>query len=95
MIFCTARRRAMEDTKLTIRVPQAVLEEAKRYARRHETSITRLVSEYLRRLGADEDPLGTAPIVRRLSGILSPQVTVADYRAYLEEKYGGETPSSV
>jgi hypothetical protein len=78
----------MEDTKLTIRIPQDVLDGAKHYARRNQTTLTRLVSEYLRRLTIEEDPLRQAPIVQRLAGTLSPNVTVADYWEYLEEKYG-------
>jgi hypothetical protein len=82
----------MQDTKLTIRIPRDVLEEAKGYAHRNRTTLTRLVSEYLRRLADEKNPLAEAPTVRRLAGLLSPDVSVADYRAYLEEKYGD--PSS-
>jgi len=34
--------------------------------------------------------LKNAPIVRKLSGILSQNVSVADYKKYLEEKYGSK-----
>jgi hypothetical protein len=47
----------MERTKLTIRVDRDLLEGAKRYANEHDTTLTRLVSEYLRRLSARDDPL--------------------------------------
>jgi len=80
----------VEKTKLTIRVPRHLLEEAKRYARENNTTLTRLVSEYLRRLASDEDALSGAPIVQRLSGVLSQDVSVEDYREYLELKYGRE-----
>ena len=78
----------MESTKLTVRVPQDVLEGAKRYAREHQTNLTRLISEYLRHLSVEDDPLTRAPIVQRLSGTLSPDVSVEDYRQHLESKYG-------
>jgi hypothetical protein len=78
----------MEETKLTVRVPKAWLEDAKEYARQNNTTLTRLVSEYLRLLSGKSDFLEDAPIVRRLSGILSQDVSVEDYRKYLEEKYG-------
>ena len=42
----------MERTKLTIRVSRDLLDGAKRYAKVHNTTLTRLVSEYLRRLSA-------------------------------------------
>ena len=78
----------METTKLTIRVSRNVLEGAKQYARENQTTLTRLVSEYLRRLTAETDPLVNAPIVQRLSGTLSQNVSVEDYQQYLEQKYG-------
>lgn len=80
----------MEKTKLTIRVPRDLLEGAKRYASENNTTLTRLVSEYLRRLTIGSDPLSNTPIVQRLSGVLSQDVSVEDYREYLERKYGGE-----
>ena len=78
----------MEETKLTVRVPKIWLEDAKEYARQHNTTLTRLVGEYLRQLPGKSDFLEDAPIVRRLSGILSQDVNIEDYRKYLEEKYG-------
>jgi hypothetical protein len=81
----------MEDTKLTIRVPRDLLDGAKRYASENRTTLTRLITEYLRQLDAKSDPLADAPIVRRLSGTLSPDVSVEDYQRYLEQKYGGQT----
>lgn len=80
----------MERTKLTIRIDRDLLEEAKRYAREHNTTLTRLVSAYLRQLWDGEDPLSAAPVVRRLSGILPQEASAEDYRAYLERKYGGQ-----
>ncbi len=77
----------MEKTKLTIRVPRDLLAGAKRYASENNTTLTRLVSEYLRRLTTERDPLSDTPIVQRLSGVLSQDVSVEDYREYLELKY--------
>jgi len=84
----------MEDTRLTIRISRDLLEGAKEYARENRTTVTRLVSAYLRQLAAKSDPLADAPIVRRLSGSLPQEVSAEDYRSYLERKYGGETQSS-
>jgi len=81
----------MEKTKLTVRVPRDLLEGAKRYANEHNTTLTRLVSQYLRQLSTQDDPLVDAPIVRRLSGILSLDASIEDYRTYLEEKHGPQT----
>ena len=72
----------MEKTKLTVRVPRDLLEGAKRYANDHDTTLTRLVSEFLRQLSIQDDPLADAPAVRRLSGTLSPDASTEDYRQY-------------
>ena len=80
----------METTRLTVRVPRDVLERAERYARENDTDLSRLVSEYLRQLTAPNDPLADAPIVRRLSGTLSQDVSVEDYREYVERRHGRE-----
>ena len=78
----------MLNTKLTVRVPRSSLEGAKRYAKEQDTTLTRLISEYLRRLTIQSDPLVDAPIVQRLSGSLSSDVSEKDYTHYLETKYG-------
>jgi hypothetical protein len=80
----------METSRLTVRVPRDVLERAKRYARENRTTLSRLVSEYLRQLTTPDDPLVDAPIVRRLSGTLSQDVSVEDYREHLERRHGRE-----
>ncbi len=77
----------MERTKLTIRVDKDLLEESKRYAREHNTTLSWLVSEFLRHLSRQGDVLPDAPTVRRLSGILAQDASVADYGEYLERKY--------
>lgn len=80
----------METTKLTVRVRRELLEQAKQYARENETTLTRLIDAYFRQLADDKDPLTKAPIVRRLSGSLSHDVSAKDYYNHLEEKYGSQ-----
>ena len=77
----------MQETKLTVRVPRDLLENIKRYAAQNNTTLTGLIEAYLRRIPA-QPPLENAPIVRRLSGTLSPDITTQDYKKHLEEKYG-------
>jgi hypothetical protein len=77
-------------TKLTVRVSKDILEGARRYARENHTTLTRLISEYLRQLTTPSDPLADTPIVRRLSGTLSQDVSVEDYREHLERRHGRE-----
>jgi hypothetical protein len=80
----------MQETKLTVRLPRDLLENAKRYARKQNTTVTNLISEYLRRMPASIEILQDAPIVRRLSGTLSKNVSLADYKKHLDAKYGGK-----
>ncbi len=76
-------------TKLTVRVDRRWLEQAKAYTARHGTTLSKLISEYLRDLSSAERPLGPTPVLDRLAGILPADVDVDDYRAHLAEKYGG------
>jgi hypothetical protein len=75
-------------TKLTVRVPRRILENAKRYARDNNTTLTELISTYLQQIPDAAIGLEDAPIVRRLTGSISPDVTVDDYKKHLDEKYG-------
>ena len=78
----------MDVTKLTVRVPKELLERAKIFARENDTTLTRLITTYLGQLSGHTDPLADAPTVRRLSGSLSQEVGLDDYRRHLEDKYG-------
>jgi hypothetical protein len=80
---------ARMDKKLTVRVPRQLLENAKRYASAHGTTLTELISAYLRRIPVEPEGLDNAPVVRRLTGLLSLDVSAADYKRHLEDKYGG------
>lgn len=80
----------MQETKLTIRLPRRLLEKAKRYAREQNTTLTNLISEYLVQIPAPISALENAPIVRRLSGALSHNVSITDYKRHLESKYGSQ-----
>ena len=77
------------DTKLTVRVPRHLLANAKRYARAHKTTLTELISAYLQHIPSEIEVLNDAPVVRRLTGLLSADVSVDDYKKHLDEKYGG------
>lgn len=79
----------MQETKLTVRVPRDLLQNVKRYAEQNNTTLTALIEAYLRHIPV-QSPLEDAPIVNRLSGILSSDVSPDDYKKHLEEKYGRE-----
>jgi hypothetical protein len=76
----------MLKTKLTVRVDQELLVNLKRYAAENKTTLTELIDTYLRHIPA-QVPFDHTPIVRRLSGTLSADVSVQDYKKHLEEKY--------
>jgi hypothetical protein len=78
----------METKKMTVRVPKDLLERAKKYARENDTTLTKLITVYLGQLPVEDDPIADAPIVRRLSGSLSQEVDLDDFREHLEDKYG-------
>lgn len=81
---------AMPETKLTIRLPRKLLENAKRYARKQNTTLTNLISEYLIQIPTPNSALENAPVVRRLSGTLSQDVSLADYKKHIEAKYAAK-----
>lgn len=77
----------MSRKKLTLSVDEQVIERARRYSRRHNTSISQLVSNYLAQLDADQEAGTYSPTVRRLIGILPREAAVEQYHQHLEEKY--------
>lgn len=79
-------RAAVQETKLTVHVPRELLENVKRYAAENNTTLTDLIEAVLRRIPAGE-LMESAPIVRRLSGSLTPDVMNQDHKKHLEEKY--------
>ena len=80
----------MPKQRLNITVDAAVIERARRYTRRHNTSISGLVSEFLAHLpdGATLGAGDLSPTVKRLLGIAAGGPDREDYRRHLLEKYG-------
>lgn len=74
--------------KLTLSVDEQIIERAHRYSQRHNTSISQLVSNYLAHLAEAEPHQPFSPTVRRLTGILPPDVSLDEHREHLENKYG-------
>jgi hypothetical protein len=72
--------------KLTLSVDERVIERARRYSTRHNTSISQLVTNYLSQLDAPSET-APAPWVQRLRGILPSDTSVEDHRRHLEEKH--------
>ena len=79
----------MPKKRLNITVDAAVVERARQYTHRHNTSISGLVSEFLAHL-PDGDMSGTedlSPTVTRLLGVAIGGPDREDYRRHLLEKY--------
>jgi hypothetical protein len=75
----------MPRKKLTLSVDEEAIRKARWFSKRHHTSISRLVSDFLASLGNSENP--DTPIVTRLRGVLSPDTRIEDYEEYLIEKH--------
>jgi len=76
----------MTKTKLTLSVDPRVVEKAKRFSRRNDTTVSRLVQDFLASL--EDSVESAAPITARLRGVLPAAVSRAEHRAHLESKYG-------
>ena len=77
-----------EKKKLTLRLNQRLIKQAKEYAAQHNISVSELVETYFLHLDRKKEPTHT-PLVQRLTGILPADVNVKqEYEDYLEEKYG-------
>ena len=75
----------MAKKKLTLSVDEAVVARAKRFSRRNQTTVSRLVTDFLASL---ETEAGSTPVATRLRGILPSEVSRGEYRAHLEAKHG-------
>ena len=77
-------------TKLTLRLDESLIEQAKAYSRETGMSLSRIVANYFALLAinpADELP-GITPNVRKLKGALKgANADRSDYREHLESKY--------
>ncbi len=78
------------NTKLTLRLDDRLIRNAKRHSTKSGKSVSKLVADYFSLIDAEEDVPGTkiTPRVRSLVGALKgAKVTQEDYRRHLEDKY--------
>ncbi len=77
------------ETKLTLKLDQAVINSVKIYAERHNRSLSRLVEDYFKKLIMENEPKRKfTPLVEELSGVISEKdLRGLDYVGYLEGKY--------
>lgn len=81
------------NSKLTLSINHEVKEKAKEYAKAHNTSVSKIVEQYLDNLASANDANETwkehlSPIVRDMVGTLDPNKIIDDERyQYLMKKY--------
>lgn len=77
-------------SKLTLRLDEKLIKEAKEYAKSKNTSVSQLVADYFKAIETkkNEGKPGYSPITSSLIGILKDgTVSEEDYKSYLEEKH--------
>ena len=77
-------------TKLTLRLEEALIRKAKRFSKKSGRSVSRIVADYFEKLDAPppEEIDGITPKVASLRGILKGTgVEENDYYSHLEEKH--------
>jgi hypothetical protein len=79
------------ETKLTLRLKKKVIDQAKKYANDHDTSLSKLIENYLSAITNETRSIEKiSPLVESLSGVIQlsdnedPKRT---YQEHLKEKY--------
>ena len=78
------------DTKLTLKLNGDVIEQAKAYAKKKNTSLSKLIESYLGLLIAPNEKQEVTPLVKSLSGVLDlPEDfdNKTNYRKHIVDKY--------
>ena len=78
------------NAKLTLQLKKEVIEQAKKFAKTQNTSLSKLIETILSQLVMEEEEKEISPLVKSLSGVvvLSPDDDdKSDYADYLAEKY--------
>ena len=87
-IFVLYKTRVMS-TKLTLTIDKFIIEEAKKYAKSNNRSLSNIVEEYLKSLiqnKADESNFEISPLVQSLWGSIKPIPDSVDYKELMEEE---------
>ena len=75
-------------TKLTLRLDESLIQQAKIYAKQHEKSLSQVVADYFQALNQPSPLVKSAPITQSLIGILeNSAIDESDYSRHLEDKY--------
>ena len=75
-------------TKLTLRLEDSLIQQAKSYAKQHDKSLSQVVADYFQVLTQQSKKPVTSPITKSLIGVLdASNFDEKDYKKHLEEKY--------
>ena len=74
-------------SKLTLRMEDAVITKAKRLAKKQGKSVSKVISDYITKEPEDMTVEELPPITASMIGALGGQVIEDDYKKHLEEKY--------
>jgi len=91
--FCIfVRKNPKMDTKLTLKLDQAIIEKAKFYAKTKKTSVSKLIENYLQCIteNSSNDKQEITPVVKSLSGIIKLTKNYnskKEYADFLIQKY--------
>jgi hemerythrin superfamily protein len=83
------------DNKLTIKLDHKVIEDAKTYARKRKTSLSKLIESYLQHLtsGSPSEEDDITPLVKSLSGMVKDsnwEEAEQAYKDHLKKKYSAD-----
>ena len=75
-------------TKLTLRLEDSLIQQAKDYAKEHNKSLSQVVADYFQILTQQTENTAISPVTKSLIGVLnSSDIEQKDYKTFLEEKY--------
>ena len=79
------------DTKLTLKLKKNIIDRAKKYARDRETSLSKIIENYLETITSPSTPKDEiSPLVKSISGVIKLPDDFnhkADYHQFLNAKY--------
>jgi len=74
--------------KLTLRLEDSLIQQAKCYAKEHDKSLSQVVADYFQILTQQTERPVISPVTKSLIGVLdSSDIDQRDYKKHLEEKY--------
>lgn len=78
------------DTKLTLKLDENIIEKAKMFAKTKNTSLSKIIENYLQKITLDQEASKITPVVKSLSGVIDLPKDYdykKEYTDFLLEKY--------